>query len=558
MSAPIRRASLVESLADNALLAWSFKRGRGASLAFTLGWLAFLYGVTALMAAVILRPGLGGSMRDFLQGLHILTWCANAALFCLVVPLRLAQQIATERERRTLELLRMTAMPDTSLALGAVAAAYGLPLMLGAMSLPLALAGACSGRLAGPVEAGLAYVGLATSSLLYTMLAGVSAFAPKKATQASGGALLAVLGLAGVGALFAVPFAEPLGCLGPWGGFAGSFDREDRFVVTILGQRYPGLGLQVLVQLALAAVLFRVVARKLASDDAFLLGVEGGTFFAVVLALVAAVTLAERPALRPYSWNRATAEGLGARYVLLFFALLPVAVDSATPRELLIRGLARPPGERPHRDERRHPFLAPVAALVAAGLMSLGLWVSLGWVGVAPSSPFDPRALPVAAIALASYVAVAASAFQAARLLAPHTAPNTLAGAALLALWLVPLFTVKGLRELDIPLELSQLPEVVSPFPVIYRVAESAATTPSTSEIIAPLSLGLASVIVNGVIVAGLQVLIRRGEERAEELARSLVTLPADAFGVAPGGLQKTCPRGHVFEAKWDACPHCK
>jgi hypothetical protein len=543
----------VFDLRDNVFVSWVLRRAKRDpwTIGAGLTYLVVLYGIVGVIYTFLASAGWRGSTtKEFLMTVHAIAWGANAFLFVLYVPTRFAQLIAFERERRTLDWLRMTPLHGWKLAIGCLASAYAVPLGLALTSIPHIFASLFS-EIAGYAPGVLsAYSALAATSILATTLAGVVAFLPKKAAQASGGAFIVVIGLNIAGSMFQVPYFETFGCFGPWGGLIGPIEgAREPFVVSLFGTDFPGIALQVPLCVALGAIFLRAVANKMDDERTGLFGAREAALATIVLGIAALVSYSPVPHAGSYYYGGTATPGavMGGRLLVLFLSMLPFAADSALTRDDLVRGLARAPAP-PKPEERLSVWRAPLIAIAVLGVFGLVFSTFLG--------PTDRRsAVVIAGLCAGSYIAAASLAFQAARLIFPNRVPNVIAFAGLVLSWVVPLFASKIFHEIGAPAFLEALPKAFCPFLTIFSSAEVVDGV-GASVSVDPVSMALVGILFNVLIAAALVAVIRGAAAQAADFAETLVSLPADAFA-APGTVENKCPVGHVYAATWATCPHC-
>jgi hypothetical protein len=516
-------------------------------------FLIFVHGATGVMLTLMAAPGFGMRFKEFATVTHVLTWGANAFLFLLWVPTRYAQQLGTEREKKTLDFLRLTRVPSRKICFGTFAAAYMVPFYAGLTTIPEILIGCCSesaGYLPGVLES---YAGLVSASLIATAVSGLVSFVPKKGIQAASSAFLVVILLSVAGGFFATPYFEPLGCLGPWGGiisgFAGSRQRET-FLVTLFGHSLPGVVLQVPVAFAIAFIFLDATTRKIEEERPGFLGAKDATRLAILVALVGAITMSDAPAVHAYWYTQPSGEWgpmIAGRMIVMFLALLPLAADAAVHREEVVRGLARAGGPR-YPDEQLAPGRA-VAKIVAIAALASALLA-------AQVEERHVVSTLVAGAVLASAVVVAHAVFQAARLHFSEPVRGVMAAGGLGVLWLLPLLGSWGGGVLDLPPYVVSMPSMLCPFVALAKA--SMARQPSYVAVsdVDPIGPALVAVLLNVLVACGVLSLLRELVGRLREFAATLAVLPADVFAPA-GKVEKKCPNGHIYAGIWDACPHC-
>lgn len=522
-------------ISGNPLLSWSVRASlrEGGALGALVAFGALYYLMTLGTVAVWSLSTFPKPLAELLSILHYETWATNGAVLLLWAPTRLAARLATERERGTLEMLRLTGLTGPQLAVGLLGGALALPLALSALTTPVLLAGAFGHG--GPLAPLRAYPALLLLALCASLLGGLVGLGVKKAQTAGSTTVFFVMILLALSGPYKAPGLAPLGALGPWGPGLATVERELDFDVPVLGVEVPGELLQVPLLVVLAGALLHGLSRRLAGEPAVLVGRTAATAIGGAVTALAAVTLPDPSA--------PAAPALAGRVIVMFLGLLPLAVEAPVDWTDLVRGLARRgPDDRPFPDERLDPrrFAPATALLLAAGVVLL-----------LAGNP--PKAVVVALLVAGGAWHVAALGMQAALLgTRDQGAPRALAGAGLAALWLGPLAGAWGLRMLEAPTALTVAPLLLNP---LFAIACAVATAGSALPVDPPAAaLACAALHVFGAI--GLFALVRAGLGRAEETAASLVVLPADADR-APGALSRRCARGHVFGEEWAACPHC-
>lgn len=532
------------------LLDWRVRRAaqsRGA-LAGLLTFAVLFYGGVAL--SLITLGGhalLVGDVEPLLTMLHYEALAANAIILLFWAPSRLAQQLARERELDTLSLLRLSGLSGRQLALGFVGGSLALPLLLCALTLPVALLGA--GGHCGPMGPIRVYPVLLLLALCLQLAGGLVGLAGKSKAQNAGGALVFVaIAALGLGGLYRVPQLELFGVLGPWGAMLTTVPLPPTsterltFELPLFGARLPGD----LVQLAFLALLARLLLAGLArrfEDRApsVLLGAPATLGLTALLLGLAAATY--EPGALPVR------ETLCARLLLIAVFVAPLAVELPVRYADLVRGAARrDPDDPPWPEER---LLA--RRLLAGPLLTLGATLLLLFTTDAPQVEGVRKGALVAAVVISCAWVFAALTLQAARLWTrDRGAPMFFAFLALAALWGGPFFSSFGLEELGLDAALIELPRVINP---LYAVKLASFIDQPVAGL-DPLALAISCAVLHGFGALGLWLLVQSGARRARELADSLVTLPADADD-APGSLERRCANGHLHAALWATCPHC-
>ena len=525
-------------IGENPLLSWSIRTALregsalGGLIVFGLLYYALILG-TVFVWSISITPG---PVPELLTLLHYETWAVNGLVLLLWSPTRLAQRLATERERGTLEMLRLTGLSGQQLAVGLLGGALALPVAIVGLTLPVLLLGAFG--TGGPLAPLRAYPPLLLLTLCASLLGGLVGLGAKKAQNAGSSIVFLVMVMLALSGPYKVPGLAPLGVLGPWAPGLATVEQPPLFFeVPLLGGHAPGDLLQLPVLLVLAGALLHGLARRLAGEPAVLVGRTAAAAIGAALTVVAAVTL-------PDDVDRVPAQvAIAGRAIVVFLALLPLAIEAPVGWTDLVRGLARRGADDvPFPDERLGParFAAGPALLGGAGL-------------VMAMASGEARAVTIALLVALGAWLLAAMAVQACLLRSRDVgAPRVLAGVGLAALWLGPLLGAWGLRILEFPPGVAVTPLVLNPlFAIACAVAGAGGALP-----VDPASAALASAALHIFGALGLFTLVRNGLARAEEAASSMVVLPADADR-PPGALSRRCENGHVFGTEWATCPHC-
>lgn len=500
------------------------------------------YGVVFISTLMWLgaMPLARANVRELLTIFHFEALVANGLVLLLWGPSRLAQMISRERELDTLSALRLTGLTGTELAVGFVGGAMAVPLVLCAITLPIVLAG--TGGLCGPLGPVRAYSVLLLLALVYHLAAGLLGLASKKAQNAGGTAVFGVLLLLGLGSPYAVPQAEALGLFGPWGAALTSLPKAGlAFELPVFGLDLPGEALQLPVLALAAMILLGALGRKLAGDRPTVLI---GTPAALALAaLGAAVLVFTFEPLRTL-----LGEVVFARLLVLALLVTPLAIEVPVRFMDLVRGATRRDSDdAPYPEERlvaRRLLAAPTIIVAALAVMGLQMrsFADATW----------PLRLAVAGAVLVTAWAFVALGFQAARLWSrDRGAPLLMATVALVVLWVGPFVSAIGLRELGLGGAATELPRLINP---LYALNLTCRARPAAGY--DPVTLAVTCAMLHAFGAAGMAWLVRLGERRVTDVADSLVVLPADADD-APGTLERSCPRGHLYAAVWTTCPHC-
>jgi hypothetical protein len=534
---------------DNPLLAWGAERLRRDR--------------KTLFAGVIfgsLESPWSRHVEELFTAFHYATWSVDGLLLLLWAPSRLAQSLAKEKTKGTLDMLRLTGLSGWNMALGTLGNAFLLPVGLVALTLPVALLGAWGeGGLESVIRG---YAVLAPLAVCYALLAGMIGLAVKKVEHAGSSAVFLLLLILGVTALCnAVPVRDmrPLALLGPWG--PGLTTTKLEFELFVLGVPVPGELLQLPVLIALAYALLRGLAQRLSGEHVLVLGRAGALWFAGAVAVISGLTFFPNPdgnSIRAMP----TRAAFTAHLMVPFLCGLLLAAETTVPWRDLVRGLTRrDPDDLPLPFERLtiRRFLAGV--LLPCGL---GALLCLGVVLPKVDATFGGSAadaISVAGLLLGTGIGAlawlfAALALQAGQLwLKDRNNPTTLVGLGLAVLWVGPFLASYAVREAGAPPELYELPRAASPFFGLY--AAGFGTSPTATSGFDPLALAVLCLAIYLGGCYGLQQVLAVALRRAQEAADGRVALPADAYG-APGTLTQRCPQGHLYSETWSRCPHCE
>jgi len=541
------------TLLDNPLLAWSLRRARreGASLAGLIAFLLLFYGAVTI-AGFLWADSFSPELEDLATTFHYMAWGANAFLLLLFTPARMAQRLARERDKGTLDMLRLTGLTGIEQTLGHLGAVLALPLVLAATTAPIVLVGLLGEG--GPAAVLRGYVALALLCPVYTLLAGLIGLGVKKAQNAGSTAVfvvLLILGASGAGAGVPLTFFRPLALIGPWGAGLATTD-ERLFELYVFDVGLPGDLLMIPFLVVLARAFLGGLARRLAEEPGVVLGRTGAVFLFGAVAVLAGATFSPSPASPPYGVEvPPPAVTLSFHLWAVLAAGLVLAVETPVTWQDLVRGLARrAPDDPPFSEERLDARRYGLPLLLLAALLPLMAF------GVAGTPGLTPAGLAVGLVLVALAVLEGALALQVGLLWTRgQGAPRVIAGLGVLALWFGPLVMASALGVFAVPPALLDFPCLLNPGYGIW-LAAAEARPGATASGLPPLGLAMACVGLHGFAVYGLVHLVGRHTALAREHAASLVALPADAYG-APGTLTKRCPNGHLFAEEWTECPHC-
>ena len=537
---------------QNPLIVWSLERVKRdpRGLAALLGFVLFFYGMVGL-TVLSWSSSLPRRMEDFLTILHYEAWGTNLLVLMLYAPARMAQGLARERERGTLDMLLLTGLSGRELALGQLGAAVILPLGMVLATAPVIFLGMFMDHGFEAVLRG--YVGLFACLPVYALAAGIAGLSVKKAQSAGGAAILMLMGALASG-LFLGPWRDlkPLAMLGPWGSGLAT-NRDELNQLFVLGETLPAELLQLPLLAAMTWALLIGLDRRIGGEPAALLGRRGALTLAGGVALIAVLSFSPQ---RSFNWQWSFNPGdpsdqVFARYLMLWLVLLLLALEVPVGWRDLVRGLTRRADDDAAFDHER---LRP--ARFAAGPALLGVFTLLTVWGAGLDETIDVGSFLGCLFVGASSWVVAAVAFQAAHLLTRDQGmPRLFAILTLLAVWCGPLVASLILTEVGFGGPLAAIARMPNPVVGLYHAGYHVELGRGGAAL-DPLSLAVACTVVQLCLAAGGWRLVQLGQQRAEERARELVPLPADAYA-APGTLTQRCERGHLFTAAWQRCPHC-
>lgn len=559
---------MIESLLRNPLAQWGLGQTRRdkRSIVIMIVFLVGFYGI----AALIFMGWVGRRRRlEYLaDGWGTLAAVVVGVLLLLWAPARVATAIAKQREEGVLDMLRLTGMSGSDLAVGHLLTQMSLPLTLAALTTPLVLSGCFSE--VGPIGTLRLTLAMMLLTPVYCMVGALTGLTVKKPSAAGGAGMFAAIALLiasgvaiSVGA--GVREARILSFLGPWGPMA-AWDRETMFEVQSLGVGLPGDLFQVAFLVLLSSALLRAVAHRYTSPDAVFFGRRGSLL--IVFALCALVLATWYPDPSPSSthpWRNDWMDqpaSLAFSLIVPFVALLWAGVETPLSARAFVRGRARRDSDDKLLPEERLILGRFAAPALIYGLMTLLFLIPLGIAAAEIDSMGGgrweisvPGLLLGGAIAVASYALLALTVQWAIMAMRDIGVPRLLAGMAVLAFWILPVIGAAIINENGAPDELASLGYGINPFFGIAAAAHAGVAKPLVG--FDSTGLALYCLAVQSFAAIGVFMALKTQRERLEDHAASLVVLPADAYA-APGTLTQRCEQGHLFTDVWDSCPHCE
>lgn len=558
---------MIDSLLRNPLAQWGLGQTRRdkRSIVIMIIFLVCFYGIAALifMSWATRRRRLEyladgwGTLAAIVVGVLLLLWA----------PARVATAIAKQREEGVLDMLRLTGMSGSDLAVGHLLTQMSLPLTLAALTTPLVLAGAFSE--AGPIGTMRLTIVMVLLTPVYCMVGALAGLTVKKPSAAGGAGMFAAIALliasgVAISAGMEVREARILSFLGPWGPTV-AWERETHFMIQSLGVDLPGDLLQIAFLVLLSSALLRAVSHRYTSPDAVFFGRRGALLILFAFcALVLATWYPDPYPSTTHRWRRNfmdQAASLSFHLIVPFVALLWCALESPLSARNFVRGKARRDSDDTLLASERLVLSRYATPAVIYGLMVLLFFVPMGIaateLGNRPGLwEISPAGLILAgAIAISAYALMALTVQWAILATRDIGVPRLLASMAVMAFWVLPVIGGAILNENGAPDEIASLAYGLNPFFGITAAAHAGVAKPLVgfdSGGIALYCLAVQSFAAMGVFTA-----LKTQRERLEDHANSLVVLPADAYAL-PGTLTQRCDAGHLFTDIWDSCPHCE
>ena len=184
---------MIDSLLRNPLAQWGLgqtKRDK-RSIVIMIVFLVGFYGIAALifMSWATRRRRL----EHLADGWGTLAAIVVGVLLLLWAPARVATAIAKQREEGVLDMLRLTGMSGSDLAVGHLLTQMSLPLTLAALTTPLVLAGAFSE--AGPIGTMRLTIAMVLLTPVYCMVGALTGLTVRKPQAAGGAGMFAAIAL---------------------------------------------------------------------------------------------------------------------------------------------------------------------------------------------------------------------------------------------------------------------------------------------------------------------------------------------------------------------------
>jgi ABC-2 family transporter len=558
---------VIDSLLRNPLAQWGLGQTRRdkRSLVLIIVFLVGFYGIAALI--FINWASRRRRLEYLADGWGTLAAVVVGMLLLLWAPARVATAIAKQREEGVLDMLRLTGMSGSDLAVGHLLTQMSLPLTMAALTTPLVLAGAFSE--AGPIGTMRLTIAMILLTPVYCMVGALTGLTVKKPQTAGGAGMFAAIVLliaSGVAITLGQELREVriLSFLGPWGPMA-AWDRETNFMIQSLGVGLPGDLLQIAFLVVLSTALLKAVAHRYTSPDAVFFGRRGALLILFSLCALALATWYPDPyPSTTHRWRRNFMDqpaALAFHLIVPFVALLWCAIETPLSARNFIRGKARRDADDSLLPEERLIMSRFATPAIIFGLATLLFFVPMG-IGASELSnrpgiwEISPAGLVLAgAIAVAAYALLSLTVQWAILATRDIGVPRLLAGMAVMAFWVLPVIGGAILNENGAPDEVASLAYGLNPFFGITAAAHAGVAKPLVgfdSGGLALYCLAVQSFAAMGVFTA-----LKTQRERLEDHANSLVVLPADAYA-APGTLTQRCEQGHLFTDIWDSCPHCE
>ncbi|MBL4847516.1 MAG: hypothetical protein JKY65_18515 [Planctomycetes bacterium] len=562
---------MIDSLINNPLAQWGLGQTRRdkRSIVIMIVFLALFYG----LAGLIFMSWMSRSWRNDLEDLCNV-WASLAAIvvgvmLLLWAPARVATAIAKQREEGVLDMLRLTGMSGSDLAVGHLLTQMSLPLTLAALTSPLIISGVFSE--AGPVGTLRLTIVMILLTPVYCMFGALAGLTVKKPATAGGAGMFAAIALlisSGVAISMGMQVRESriLSFLGPWGQTM-AWDHESNFEVQVLGVGVPGDLLQIAFLVILSSALLRGLAFRYTSRDAVFFGRRGALLLLFgICALCLASWYPDPFPVQSHRWRSRNfmdqPASLAFHLIVPFVALLWAALETPLSAQSFVRGKARRDADDAILTEEKFALRRFAAPALVFGLMTVLFLIPFG-IGNAefatrPGGTWEVDGAGLllgGAIAIAAYCLLSLTVQWAVLATRDIGVPRLLATMAVFAFWTLPVIAGAVLSSKSAPDEVTLLAFGINPFFGITAAAHSGSPTPVAG--FEPSAVALYCLAVQSFAALGVFMSLRTQRERLEDHANSLVTLPADAYA-APGTLTQQCERGHLYTDAWVSCPHCE
>jgi hypothetical protein len=560
---------MIDSLVANPLAQWGLGQTRRdkRSVVIMIVFLVLFYGVAGLIFMGWLANSWSHKVEDLCDGWAGLALIVVGVMLLLWAPARVATAIAKQREDGVLDMLRLTGMSGSDLAVGHLLTQMSLPLTLAALTAPLILSGTLSE--VGPVGTLRMTIAIVLLTPVYCMIGALAGLTVKKPAGAGGAGMFAAIALligsgVAISAGQAVREARILAFLGPWGQVA-AWDRESYFEIQMLGVGVPGDLLQIAFLVILASALLRGLAYRYTNQEAVFFGRRGALL--VVFGLCALCLASWYPDPFPtqtHSWRRDYMDqpsSLAFHLIVPFVALLWAGLETPLSARSFVRGKARRDPDDLLMTEEKFVLARFASPAIVFALMALLFLIPFGFAnaefGARPGGRWEVDGVGIlvgGAIAVAAYALLSLTVQWAILATRDIGVPRLLAALAVIAFWTLPVIGGAILHENGAPDELSSLAYGLNPFFGITAAAHTGVAKPLVG--FDSGALGLYCLAIQSFAALGVFLSLRTQLERLEDHANSLVVLPADAYA-APGTLTQRCDAGHLYTDAWASCPHC-
>ena len=531
---------------------------KGRPLIITIVYVVLLYGIAGIILTIWMAESsrrIRPNYEQLFTILHYFTWGAVGVAVLVVTPARMATLVGREKERETLEQLRLTGLTGVQLAHGLLAAVLPLPVITFVAAMPLILLGL--GGEAGPLGAIRAYFGLLLLAPMYILFSAHLGLSTKKAAAATSGAIMTTIGLLIVSAVCLEnndEGAKVFALFGPWASGMATLNPHRTYGAndfSVWNMHLPGEFLACAVLGIIAALFYIGFVRRLAGAPGLMFGRTAAFGFAAAMALALGT---DAGSLRRWGgwgndWSVAADMPAEASMVLVLIFSLFLALEAPVRWRDALRSQGNVHSDKAFPQHQR----LTVRRFLGGPLVIL---IGMGLVGAEQVFAEDAPQVAVSGLVLAPLIGIAAWTFAAltfqtlSLITSNKAAVYGLGGAGLAILWFVPLVGAAILDEMG-SRGLEYFPMTLNPFAgVIFALDEgNSGGTPN-------LVLGTLSFAIYAGGSVALGVVIRKRLSVLEDLAAGMVALPADAYA-PPGSLTQRCEKGHAFSGVWDRCPHC-
>lgn len=543
------------------LTAWHAMRSvKSRSLIVTIIYVVLLYGIAGIIFTIWMAESsrrVRPNYEQLFTILHYFTWGAIGVAVLIVTPARIATLVGREKERGTLDQLRLTGLTGIQLANGFLAAVLPLPLITFVAALPLVILGL--GGENGVLGSLRAYYGMLLLAPMYILFAAHLGLSTKKAAAATSGAIMVSIGLVILSAVCLEEHRDGVkvfSMFGPWSSGFSTINPNRTYGAndfSLWNVHVPGELVATGVLGIVAALFYLGFVRRLAGAPGLLLGRTAAFGFAAAMALALGTDAGSINNSGwggwGSDWSAATdmdPEAIGI-LILIFSMFLAIEVPVAWRDALRSQGAGQSAKAFPmHRRLNVRRFLTGPLVIV------LGMGLLVTEQVVVESAP----EIALSGVVLAPLVGVAAWTFAALTFqtlsLISSSKPVVygVGGAALAVVWFVPLIGAAILDELGAD-GLEYFPMTLNPFAGVAFALDEGNNGGVPNVMLALLSFAL---FAGGSVALGM--VIRTRLEKLRDMAQGMVALPADAYA-PPGSLTQRCDKGHQYSGVWDRCPHC-